>query len=67
MIEFSGTDSAVEIAQKQLELKNLEKRNWKCRSQIIQRVADNYLEYVKNCDSAHEIWTLLIETFEQKT
>lgn len=36
---------------------------------IIQRIADSiyiYLEYVKNKNSATEIWATLIETFEQK-
>lgn len=67
MIELLESDSAAVKAQKEMELKNLEKRDRKCCSQIIQRVADSHLEYVKDCDSAHGIWSVLIETFERKS
>lgn len=67
MIELSESDSAAINTQKQLKLKNLKKCYRKCRSQIIQRVANSRLEYVKDCDSAHGIWMLLIETFERKS
>lgn len=63
---FEG-DTAAESTRKEKKINELEKRDRKCRSQIIQRVADSHLEYVKDCDSAHAIWSVLIETFERKS
>lgn len=67
MVEVHTSDTTEETARKQMELKDLEKRGRKCRSQIIQRVVDSHLEYVKDCDSAHSIWTLLNDTLERKS
>lgn len=66
-IETSEDDSATEKERKLLRTNALEKRDRKCRSQIIQRVADSHLEYVKDCGSAHAIWSVLVETFERKS
>lgn len=66
-IESSEDDTATEKERKLLRLNALEKRDRKCRFQIIQRVADSHLEYVKDCGSAHAIWSVLVETFERKS
>jgi len=42
------------------------KREIKCKSLTIQRIADSHLEYVKDKKSTKEIWDTLKETFEQK-
>lgn len=52
MVKFHERDASEETARKRMELREWEKRDRKCRSQIIQRVADSHLEYVKDCDSA---------------
>jgi hypothetical protein len=43
--------------KKKEQLKKMDK---KCKSQIVQRVADSHLEYVKDKETAFEIWTELI-------
>lgn len=65
-VQFLEADTAIETTRKRAELKALEKRDQKCRSQIIQRVADSHLEYVKDFQSANAIWNSLSETFERK-
>lgn len=44
----------------------MEKRDRKCKSQIIQRISDNYLEYAKDKATAYNLWTTLKEVFERK-
>jgi hypothetical protein len=46
-----------------MKKEQLKKRDKKCKSQIVQRVADNHLEYVKDKETAFEIWTELKNTF----
>ena len=48
MIEFEKEDTDLERVKKKTDLSVLEKRDRKCRSQIIQRIADSHLEYVKD-------------------
>lgn len=49
--------------QKVKYLEELQKRDKKCRSQII---ADNHLEYVKDKNSAYDMWKSLRDTFLTK-
>lgn len=42
------------------------KKDRKCKSMIIQRIADSHLEYVKNGKTAKEVWETLVSTFERK-
>lgn len=44
----------------------LKRQDKKCKSQIIQRIADSHLEYAKDKDSAWELWTSLNQTFARK-
>ena len=59
MIEFEKEDTDLERVKKQTDLSVLEKRDRKCRSQIIQRIADSHLEYVKDKESAFSMWNSL--------
>ncbi|KAK9688266.1 protein of unknown function (DUF4219) [Popillia japonica] len=42
------------------------KRDLKCKSQIVQSIADTHLEYIKDCKTSREIWETLNKTFERK-
>jgi len=44
----------------------LRKRDRRCKSSIIQRIADSHLEYVKEKATAFEMWQVLSESFERK-
>jgi len=44
----------------------LRKRDRRCKSFIIQRIADSHLEYVKEKATVFEIWQVLSESFERK-
>lgn len=48
------------------ELQAVKKKEKKCKSQIIQRIADTHLEYIKDKATAYEIWEELKNTFERK-
>ena len=65
-VEFLATDRPEEKLQKEKELKEWAKKDRKCQSQIIQRIADSHLEYVKDKNSTFEIWNSLNGTFERK-
>jgi len=45
---------------------NLKKKDTKCKSQIIQRIADSHLEYAKDKSTAFEIWLELKNVFERR-
>jgi len=44
----------------------LEMKENKCHSMLIQRIGDNYLEYVKDKKNPKEVWSALSEVFERK-
>lgn len=61
------TNAADKKAEKeQLELNRVRQDN-KCRSVLVQSIADDYLEYVKDKKSPKEIWDRLHEVFERKS
>jgi len=64
--DIEASDTSAFRAQKEKQLEELKKRDVKCCSQIIQRIADSHLEYVKDKSCAYEVWTSLLETFERK-
>lgn len=66
MIEIKSTDTAEQRMQKEAELKTLKKSDRKCKSLIVQRIADNHLEYIKDEETAYGIWIVLKDTFERK-
>jgi hypothetical protein len=53
--------------EKRDRLVELRKNDKKCKSQIIQRIADSHLEYVKDAETAYEMWSTLQTTFERKS
>jgi hypothetical protein len=62
-----AVDASDITAQDKVKKKEqLKKRDKKCKSQIVQRVADSHLEYVKDKETAFEIWTELTNTFERQ-
>ncbi|KAK9693292.1 hypothetical protein QE152_g34320 [Popillia japonica] len=65
-VKFLETDTADVKASKEADLEQLKKRDWKCRLQIVQRIADTHLEYVKDTGSAFEMWSTLLKTFERR-
>lgn len=65
-VEFLESDTAEQRTEKERRLAQLEKRDRKCKSQIIQRIADSHLEYAKDKQTAFNLWTSLCTTFERK-
>lgn len=59
-------NSADPAEEKAWKTDALRKKDKKCKSQIVQRMADSHLEYVKDRATAHEIWTELRNTFERQ-
>lgn len=66
MVAFKETDNAEVRSAKKVQLQQLKRNDRKCKSQIVQRIADSHLEYVKDEETAHGIWTVLSNTFERK-
>ncbi|KAK9710422.1 Zinc knuckle [Popillia japonica] len=61
-VKFLETDTAdVKVSKEKLK-----KRDRKCRLQIVQRIVDTHLEYVKDTGSAFEMWSTLLKTFERR-
>jgi hypothetical protein len=57
-VSVDAVDAADITTQDKVKKKEqLKKRDKKCKSQIVQRVADSHLEYVKDKETAFEIWT----------
>lgn len=65
-VQIFETDNDAQRAEKEKQLATHSKRDRKCKSQIIQRIADSHLEYAKDKQTAFELWTVLCETFERK-
>ncbi|KMQ84375.1 copia protein [Lasius niger] len=66
MITIEEVDSPEVRIRKEEQLKQLKRNDRKCKSQIVQRIADSHLEYVKDEETAHGIWSVLSSTFERK-
>ena len=66
MVIIEETDADEERQQKEREAKTHSKNDRKCKSQIIQRIADSHLEYAKDKDSAFDLWLGLCNTFERR-
>lgn len=65
-IVIGPNDSAEAQAEKNKKKEELTKKENKCHSMIIQRICDEYLEYVKDKATPKEVWSTLIATFERK-
>lgn len=48
------------------EFEKLKRLDRKCKSQIVQKIADSHLEYAKDKLTAAELWQSLCNTFERK-
>lgn len=48
------------------KIEALEKKERKCYSMLIQRIGDNYLEYIKDKDTPKEVWSALSKVFERQ-
>jgi hypothetical protein len=67
-VSVEAVDAAEIMAQDKVKKKEqLKKRDKNCKSQIVQRVADSHFEYVKDKETAFEIWTKLKNTFERQS
>lgn len=66
MVEILDEDTAQQRNVKEATLAEHKKKDRKCRSQIIQRIADSHLEYAKDQETAFDIWQSLCNTFERK-
>ena len=65
--KIPATDAAdKKIEKEQLKLLRVRQDN-KCRLVLVQSIADDYLEYVKDKKSPKEIWDGLHEVFERKS
>ncbi|KAK9738940.1 Zinc knuckle [Popillia japonica] len=64
-VKFLETDTTDVKASKEADLEKLKKRDRKCRLQIVQRIADTHLEYVKDTGSAFEMWFSTGATLEE--
>lgn len=50
-------------AQKEREKQSYQKKDKKCKSSIIKRIADSHLEYVKDAKTSFQMWNSLKDTF----
>ncbi|KYM93681.1 Copia protein [Cyphomyrmex costatus] len=66
MVEILDSDTAQQLAVKEVLLVKHKKKDRKCTSQIVQRIADSHLEYAKDQETAFGIWQSLCNTFERK-
>lgn len=64
-MEVDG-EKAEARAERIKKMEVLEKKKRKCYSMLIQRIGDNYLEYVKDKNNPKEIWSALSEVYERK-
>ena len=66
MVTIVGNESTDELAKKEKELSVHRKKDKKCKSHIIQRISDNYLEIVKDQETAFNIWDTLKQNYQRK-
>lgn len=56
----------IEEPAKSAEIAKITRKEKKCRTQIVMRIADSHLEYAKDKESAFSMWSTLQKTFERK-
>ncbi|KAF2895226.1 hypothetical protein ILUMI_10949 [Ignelater luminosus] len=69
MVEFDKKkegETAEGKTEREKKLAQLEKKDRKCKSQIIQRMGDSHLEYAKDKGNSYELWSSLCNVFERK-
>lgn len=65
VMEVDG-ETAAARTERMKKIEELEKKESKCHSMLIQRIGDNYLEYVKDSKNPKEVWSALGKVFERK-
>lgn len=66
IVTVENSDDAQTVNRKRGEIAEHKKRDQKCKSQIIQRIADSHLEYAKDKATAYAIWQSLENVFQRK-
>lgn len=66
MVESMPVETEEQRTEKTNRLIQLKKLDKKCVSQIVQRISDSQLEYVKDKECAHSLWCSLSAVFERK-
>lgn len=66
MVKLEQGDTAQQRREKGAKIQANKKRDRKCKSHIIRRIADSHLEYAKDKKTAFELWTALRQTFERR-
>lgn len=66
-LKLSLSDTPEEVARKEKQMELWKKRDNRCKSQIIQRIADSHLEYVKDFNTALDMWKSLQGRFQRKS
>ena len=64
---FTEEDTASQKTVKTKELEDHAKTDRKCRNQLIQRIADSQLEYVKDTKTSFDLWSVLTGAFQSKS
>lgn len=65
-VKLSENETAETREQKEKLFENWRKRDRKCKSEIVQRISDEYLEYVKGKPTAYDMWSTLQKVFARK-
>lgn len=65
MVTIIDGDTTEERTRKESQIIEHRKKDRKSKSNIIQRIADSHLEYVKDKETTF-LWSALCETFERK-
>lgn len=65
-VEFVDGETDTQRAAKEKQLAELAKQDRKCKSHLIQRIADSHLEYAKDKVTSFDLWISLCNTFERK-
>lgn len=66
LVTIGSSDDVQVQTRKQGEIAEHKRRDQKCKSQIIQRIADSHLEYAKDKATAYVIWQSLENAFQRK-
>ncbi|KAF2900603.1 hypothetical protein ILUMI_05588 [Ignelater luminosus] len=63
VIRYQKGETAEEKTEREKKLAQLEKKDRKCKLQIM---GDSHLEYVKDKENSYELWSFLCSVFERK-
>lgn len=66
MIYLPNEETSTAQIEREKKEEELKKKDKRCKSKIVQRIADSHLEYVKDKETAYDIWEVLKSTFERR-